>query len=47
MEPYHSEGRYPFLKLNPYGSGLKEAIVQTVLSNSPAKEVFVLIIEIT
>ena len=47
MEPYHSEGRYPFLELDQYGSGIEEAVGHTVLSTSSPKEVFVLMIVIT
>ena len=47
MEPYHSEGGYPFLILDLYGSDLEEAMAQTVLSTSLTKEVLVLMIVIT
>ena len=47
MEQYYSKGGNLFLGLDPPGSGLEEAKARTVLSTSPAKEVFVLMIIIT
>ena len=46
MEPYHSEGDYPFLEL-AHKVLVRGSKAKTALSNSPAKGVFVLMIVIT
>ena len=47
MEPYHSKGEYPFLRVHPYGSVLEKAIAQTEVQTVEANRVFVLMIIIT
>ena len=47
MELYHSKGKYPILRVHPYGFDLEEPIAQTAFQTIQANGVFILMIVIT